>query len=277
MGGLGNQLFQLFTTLAYALHYEKDVVFYYSPYLDDRPDRPTYWNTFLKRLRPFVTDEMERPMHRYKLVREPAAGTYTPLPAPPLYPITMLFGYFQSPRYFERYTHQLVEFLGVADHQRDMRAVLPAAAAAVSLHFRWGDYKRVPESHPLLPLSYYIQALHYIVARDSALTTVFYFCEDIDAKVIARLMVAPLQETFPALDFRRAVPELEDWRQLIAMSCCKHHIIANSTFSWWGAFLNPSREKIVCFPETWFGARLQYKDTRDLFPADWVAVPAGGE
>jgi hypothetical protein len=66
--------------------------------------------------------------------------------------------------------------------------------------------------------------------------------------------------------------DLEDWEQLLMMSSCGHNIIANSTFSWWGAYLNSNPDKIVCYPETWFGPKAQH-DTLDLFPEDWIKVP----
>jgi hypothetical protein len=58
---------------------------------------------------------------------------------------------------------------------------------------------------------------------------------------------------------------------MLLMSVCDHNIIANSTFSWWGAYLNQNPSKIVCYPGTWFGPALKH-DTRDLFPTDWVKM-----
>jgi hypothetical protein len=56
------------------------------------------------------------------------------------------------------------------------------------------------------------------------------------------------------------------------MSSCKHNIIANSTFSWWGAYLNENNDKIVCYPSLWFGNELQNKDTCDLFLDNWKKI-----
>ena len=58
------------------------------------------------------------------------------------------------------------------------------------------------------------------------------------------------------------------------MSCCKNHIIANSTFSWWGAYLNFSQEKIVCYPSLWFGPMLNQNNISDLIPEDenWIKI-----
>jgi hypothetical protein len=56
------------------------------------------------------------------------------------------------------------------------------------------------------------------------------------------------------------------------MSQCDHNIIANSTFSWWGAFLNKNTNKIVIRPDKWFGPANSNIDTKDLFPQDWICI-----
>ena len=76
---------------------------------------------------------------------------------------------------------------------------------------------------------------------------------------------------FPSLKFNRANPILEDWEQMLFMSLCSHNVIANSTFSWWGAYLNNNLEKLVCYPEEWFGPKAE-NDTSDLFPNDWNKI-----
>ena len=73
------------------------------------------------------------------------------------------------------------------------------------------------------------------------------------------------------LTFVRANPLLEDWEQMLLMSLCNYNIIANSTFSWWGAYLNTNICKIVCYPDKWFMPEAN-KDTNDLFLDDWVQI-----
>jgi hypothetical protein len=58
---------------------------------------------------------------------------------------------------------------------------------------------------------------------------------------------------------------------MMAMTGCTHNIIANSSFSWWGAYLNPNLGKIVCYPATWFGPAIQ-TDVANMFPKDWIKI-----
>ncbi len=58
----------------------------------------------------------------------------------------------------------------------------------------------------------------------------------------------------------------------VRMTLCDHHIIANSTFSWWGAWLNPKVNKLIVAPKQWFGRQTKHHDTKDLLPPDWIVL-----
>ena len=77
-----------------------------------------------------------------------------------------------------------------------------------------------------------------------------------------------IKKSFPELEFHKADDTMEDWEQLLLMSCCHHNIIANSSFSWWGAYFNTNSNKIVCYPSLWFGQKI-LNDTKDICPLEW--------
>ena len=136
----------------------------------------------------------------------------------------------------------------------------------ISMHFRIGDYIKYPDIHPILSYDYYYNSLLFIKKNDApdSNKNVLYFCEDENVEQV-NTCIARLQKDFPDTRFCRAPEILEDWQQLILMSCCKYNIIANSTFSWFGAYFYVFPNKIVCYPSLWFGKRLSHS-TKDLFP-----------
>ena len=77
---------------------------------------------------------------------------------------------------------------------------------------------------------------------------------------------------FPLCKFIKSDQSIEDWKQMLMMSCCRHNIIANSSFSWWSAYFNSHTDKIVCYPSQWFGPNLAHNDTRDLCPDSWKKI-----
>ena len=177
-------------------------------------------------------------------------------------------GYFQSWRYFAGYEDGLRErfrpHAALSDNAAAIARAIDAARVPVSLHVRGGDYLEpaVLAVHGVMSPGYYRQATDVLRKLAGADVSFFVFSDDpasARAKVRAEGAV-----TF--------VPPQRPWEDLHLMARCRHHIIANSTFSWWGAWLNP-RHKIVIAPRNWFtplGARKQ--DARDLMPADWTQI-----
>ena len=103
---------------------------------------------------------------------------------------------------------------------------------------------------------------------------VIYFCEEEDIQTVEET-IQQCKKLFPTLEFLRASNLLEDWEQMLLMSECKHHIIANSSFSWWGAYFGfqnqDKQNKIICYPSLWFAASAK-ENTKDLHPSEWVKI-----
>ena len=276
-GGLGNQLFKIYTTIAYAD--QTNSKFFFSNAYDLKcsvTNRHTYWETFLSSLKPFLIDIKLINQENVVIIKE-KGFTYSPLSLQPIYGNRnkILHGYFQSYKYFNDYYQTINRLLRIDNHKvrlTNKYLKLINEDKPISMHFRLGDYKRLPEHYVLLNTDYYKAALNCILTTKNYEThkKVLYFCEEQDLEDVEN-MIHILKAEFPTLGFERADPELEDWEQMIMMSLCKFNIIANSTFSWWGAYLNTSREKMVVYPETWFGSRIKH-ELHDLFPESWIKI-----
>ena len=140
------------------------------------------------------------------------------------------------------------------------------------MHFRLDDYKPIPHVHPVMPYEYYRNAMVHMIGsmngeRPLKILCFYQECDFADVNII----ITKLQTEFDFVTFEHIDHTIEDWKQLLLMSCCKHNIIANSTFSWWGAYFGQDADKIVCYPARWFGPSMNHNMT-DLFPSTWTRI-----
>jgi hypothetical protein len=188
-------------------------------------------------------------------------------------PQASLYGYFQSERYFVSIADGLRDWFlprepfgeaaaGVLARIRD--AVLP-----ISVHVRRGDYLKpaTAEVHGILGESYYRQALEHLESAIGHEAELFVFSDD----------PAAAEQVLGFVPRSRLVHVRGDparpWEDMALMSHCRHHVIANSSFSWWGAWLNRAPDKIVIAPRAWFTPNeLSKTRTVDLYPTGWLPV-----
>jgi hypothetical protein len=158
-------------------------------------------------------------------------------------------------------------------HKYFGQPLLASMENTISMHFRLGDYKHLTRIHPIATYAYYRNALSYFATTTSSTPKlVYYFCEEEDLATVSQMVERLSGEFGPGeFVFKRAGASLEDWEQMLFMSCCSHHIIANSSFSWWGAYLNRSPSKVVCCPSVWFAPSVEH-NTKDLAPPEWVRI-----
>lgn len=275
MGGLGNQIFQIFATISYAVK-SKNKFHFLSTYKlggGSTTIRYTFWESFFYNLKPFLIDEI--PLN-IEVIRE-NGFPYTDLP---IYNMVnknvMIYGYFQSYKYFQENFSLITRLIGLEKMKTRLLTNLHLEKEnlenTISMHFRIGDYKKIQHVHPLATYSYYENALTHIklTTKSEEKYNVLFFCEDVDIDDVTE-KINNLKEGFPEYTFSRGENTLEDWEQMLFMSCCHHNIIANSSFSWWGAYFNSHQDKIVCYPSVWFGSSAN-NDTKDLCPPEWVKI-----
>jgi hypothetical protein len=181
-----------------------------------------------------------------------------------------LDGYWQTERYFsdvEGLIRQQFRLRNpIAARRRELLQLIgQAGSSSVSLHVRRGDYVGLAQSGDvfrLCPLDWYERAMAMIAERVPA-PQFFIFSDD---PAWAR---ANLPQKWPRV-FVEPDSDGKDFEDMHLMANCRHHIIANSTFSWWGAWLNASPDKKVIAPAVWF-ARPTI-DTSDIVPSRWIRL-----
>ncbi|MDD5068946.1 MAG: alpha-1,2-fucosyltransferase [Candidatus Pacebacteria bacterium] len=179
-----------------------------------------------------------------------------------------LEGYWQSEKYFKDIRPILLNDFTLKDglSEQATRTLMQIRNTKnpVSIHVRRGDYVKSQEAkayHDMCSPSYYRQALEIIKNKTDS-PSFFIFSDDIDwVKGNLKLEGSVTYVSNPAI---------KDYEELILMSACKHNIIANSSFSWWGAWLNQNLEKIVIAPEKW--ANISPKIYKDIVPESWIKI-----
>jgi len=179
----------------------------------------------------------------------------------------MMIGYWQNELYFRRYAGEIRRFFSLkAPFSQRFQAIsdrIGTKRCPVSIHIRRGDYATHPAIlaiHGLCPIQYYTKALQLLQDRWSDIH-LFIFSDDIDwVKIHFDVRELPHEMIEPS--------HTNPQEDLVLMSRCQHHIIANSSFSWWGAWLNPSPNKMVIAPRQWMTAHYD----PPVICQDWTGI-----
>ena len=248
MGRLGNQLFQIASTIGIAT--DNNIPYKFKEW--------SYQEYFQKKLPVFNPDFTSAPerveeremfrYHKYKLCNYKDYYTY---------------GYFQSYKYFRE--HSLDYFEPTEMILTTLESYRPYLEDSCALHVRRTDYL---ETNNFLELtrSYYIKALKSLELSDD--TNIFVFSDDIPfCKEWLSKSLKNYKNVIFVENSDLYESDEQSVRELILMSMCKNIIIANSTFSWWAAYLNKRNSKIVS-PKNWFSNI----DVYDLLPEHWIKI-----
>lgn len=279
-GGLGNQMFQYAVGRAIALRTQSDLLLdlrYFDgevpfgfglphfhavwraasrselpPHHKNQPLRYGIWRAL--KLKPRLV--REKGLGYFERISEVKAGSY-------------LHGYWQSERYFADVADTIRSDLTVrTPPSKDNAAMLEriGSGPSISLHVRRGDYAKDPAvlaAHGLCSPDYYAKAVDALLGRMAGNPVIYIFSDDPDWAEENLAFEAPIV-------VMRGNDSTTSHEDLRLMSACDHHVIANSSFSWWGAWLNPSPDKIVVAPRQWF-AHPQMKNP-DICPQDWLRL-----
>jgi hypothetical protein len=239
-GGLGNQMFQISATIALALKNNDDACFNFNDCYTPLQGNPSnnYKDTIFKNIcnRPFFISE--------KTYFEPKFS-FSEIP---YHKNLLLKGYFQSEKYFKDYSEEIINTFVLSN------SIVKPVDNLTSVHVRRGDYLKLSPFHSVCGVDYYKNAMDIIGGN------FLFFSDDIEW----------VKKNFKGnnIFYSENNDEVLD---LSLMSVCDNNIIANSSFSWWAAFLNKNKNKKVISPSSWFG-ETGPKDTQDIIPSNWLKL-----
>lgn len=282
-GGLGNQLFQYAIGRKLSLLYRTSLKFDLTMYsLDSTPLRSfelsnfdfdiqvankieislfNSSNFFLK----FLTQRVLgiKPFHEKSLAFDPAYKDYGNN--------ICLRGYWQTEKYFSDIETNIRSDLkfkyGPSKENQRILEKIQAARNSVSLHIRRGDYVQNPavfRYHGVCSNEYYQSAVNLVLDR---VEEPFFFIFSDDTNWV--LNNFKVRSPYLVVNINSPEKSYEDLR---LMSTCKHNIIANSSFSWWGAWLNTNSEKIIIAPKRWFSDEQKNIEGLNIVPARWIRL-----
>ena len=247
-GGLGNQLFQMCAAISLALLNDDNYAFdVNNHHLPKQGNKCLHYEKNIFRNIKFDTGLLVKYVHHephfhYKKIN--------------YLPNLGLMGYFQSEKYFKDCESTIRELFSIDDQSRDIiknKYGVILENKTVAVHVRRGDYLKFADHHPVCTLDYYHKAIN-LFDDDSVF---LIFSDDIEW----------CKEKFVGDRFI-FMENNEDYIDFYLISLCNHVILSNSSFSWWGAWLNVNKDKKIIAPKKWFGEDIPH-DTKDLIPARW--------
>lgn len=256
-GGLGNMLFQVATTIAFGEQLNTECCFTnvknHLQYLNEE----TFFNPSLKHAEEynFIFDKFKshsipENLHVYEYPFE-----YIPhLPTDN----SLIEGYFQSEKYFINSRESILKILNptqnIEEEINKQLSFLPPEFNAI--HVRLGDYLKLSHCHANQSLNYYYEAMEKINSNHPYVI----FSDSIDL----------CKQYFK--DKKYCFFNNKDYIDLYVMSKAKNFIISNSSYGWWGAWMNNDITKIVYAPKNWFGPNLKHQKTEDIIPKSWNLI-----
>lgn len=241
-GGLGNQLFQIASTIGISIKNNTDYSF------------PEWnYNKYLKNELPVLSGNriyrIEHNDFNYRDLKINSEG------------IIDIFGYFQSYKFFDNVN--VAEIFEIKDEYLSYRDKYNLENS-VSIHVRRNDYLLHTHIYPILSIDYYKRALLELNKRGVFYDKVYVFSDDIEW----------CKSNFNFIKNIHFISGYNDIVDLYMMSECKHNIISNSTFSWWAAYLNKNLDKKIICSDTWFNPCHEIKNFvySDLIPEEWIKI-----
>lgn len=252
MGGLGNYMFQIATAYATALRDGKKYVCDTSNMIIPHKNYNHYLPNLFKKIE---FESIEYNIDQYVEI----GFNFSEIPK--TNSSLRIVGYFQSEKYFKEYREYIIELFDVDSIYSTPKLQTYSNLLTnntCSIHVRRNDYLALQNYHVVQPIEYYENAVN-IVGLDK---TYLIFSDDIPW----------CKENLSFIKNKILIENNLDYEDMCLMSKCSNNIIANSSFSWWGTWLNTNPDKIVVAPKKWFGVKNLHLNTSDLYCSNWQII-----
>ena len=259
-GGLGNMLFQIAAVKSLAIDYGVDCSFpnlihhygvmdadnFYIPNLKHSTEYHQIFNKL----------NVVQPTTSLPLIRYPFHYVKADLPPDNF----VVDGFFQSEKYFAHNREAILDFIKMPESVREIIETKYSEILSVrttAIHVRRGDYLKFPQHHPTQTVEYFLSGVELLKDKTDKFLV---FSDDI----------AWCKTNFK-FDNIVYIENEKDYIELYLQSLCNNNITSNSSFSWWGAWLNKNEDKVVIGPTNWFGPAIQH-ETADILPESWIKI-----
>jgi hypothetical protein len=252
MGGLGNQMFQISKALSEGYENGIEVVFRPSSFIPMHGNQPTKYLDNIYRNLTFkeIDENLERISEPSWSFNETNIFYYKSIE---------FYGYYQSSKNFKSQSKKIKDcFLPTQQFIDKIKHLYPKIFGenSVSIHVRRGDYIGISETLPVVDKTYIDECLNQI----GRYSHIFIFSND-------------KEWCKENLNYKNStvVEGLDDYEELWAISLCNHNIMSNSSFSWWGSYLNINENKKIYCPSVWFGPKGE-KNYQDIYEDNWNKI-----
>ena len=251
-GGLGNMLFQIATTYAISKRDKKNFVCETNMNIIPHKHYSYYTSNILRNV---IFEPTPIPYFTYN------EKNFSYNEIPNIQGNLKLSGYFQSEKYFKDFRNEILKLLSPNNKTKDKVDLFWERfinKKTCSIHIRRGDYLQNKNYHYNQDLEYYKRCIEVIGEGVDFLI----FSDDLSW----------CKEHFDFLKNKTYIDGFVDFEELYIMSLCNDNIITNSTFSWWGAWMNQNPTKKVICPKNWFGKLNSHLDTKDIYCENWIII-----
>jgi hypothetical protein len=250
-GGLGNQLFQISATVSLSL--KNNTTYGINMDLCHTPNQGFTANKYNETLFKNINKIGN---HHFKFIYDEPKFSFTEIP---FKDEMIIRGYFQSDKYFLENKKEIIDLFHIPEDSKtkvlNFFNQKKVSGTTTCVHVRRGDYLKFNDFHSVCNQNYYNQAINLI--SDS---TFILISDDMEW----------VKKNFNSENFImfESNNEIDDFT---LMTMCDNVIISNSSFSWWGSYLNKNKNKKVIAPNRWFGPS-GHKDIEDVYPKDWIRL-----